>query len=1611
MRKENYRKSLLVVLLSCLFLADVGAENEPRFIDNKGQLPEQVEYSLRISNADLFFEKNRLVFNFYAPELLNRHEHDEEAHQHNSEFTNHAYHVNFLNANEDVVVESVGTSYKDYINFIQPNGSFGHVNVFSKLAYRNIYPGIDLEYFGSGGHLKYDVKIAGGANPNTFQMDYQGVNSIRLKNGNLIIVNEFNSIEESIPLAYQIINGVQEAIECRYVLNGTTVSFEFPNGYNQSEELVIDPTLIFSSYTGSTSNNFGFTATYDAAGALYGGGIAFAATGTYPTTNGAYSTTNAGLVDIAVSKFSPDGTTLLYSTYIGGSSTDVPHSMIVNSLGQLVILGTTSSPNYPTSGSAYDGSYNNGTAVNYSSNGTDFENGSDIIVTVLSADGSSLIGSTFLGGADNDGLNEDTDLTYNYGDIFRGEVIVDAADNIYIASSTRSDDFPVTAGTVGQSLEGTQDACVAKFNADVTSLLWSTYLGGDNADAGYSLKLNTTGELYVTGGTEGSGFPIVGATLNTTFQGGDSDGYVVRLNPTATAIVNSSYIGTNSYDQTYFVEVDHDDDVYLYGQTEGNYTVTGGVFSDNGSKQFIQKLSPNLGTSLMSTVFGSGSAEVNISPTAFLVDVCKRIYVSGWGGTTNQSWNGDVGTTNGMTTTPDGYQLNTDGSDFYFMVLEADAASLLYATYFGGNGIAEHVDGGTSRFNSDGVIHQAVCAGCGGSDDFPTTLGVVSEINGSSCNLGVIKLNLDIPLVDVELSVDTTQSGCVPYDVTFSADILVAPEFVWYFGNGDSSLLANPTYTFDSPGTFEVLLVGTNTNCQGNQFTDTAFVTIIATASSDVVDAGLDQSICAGESAQLNASGVPGATFDWSPVGSLNSSNIDNPIASPIVTTEYVVQAVGSDGCTAFDTVLVEVGSFALTVSADTAICTGDTIQIFASGGDTYLWNPNSNISDVNVSNPLIFPSSTTTYYIESTTASGCTSLDSVAIDVQAISIAVAGPDQTICLGNTINLQASGGAVYSWSPATGLSNPNIANPEANPTTTTQYVVTVSNSLGCGTLDTLVVTVNPLPTANAGPDESICPGTSVQLQATGGATYSWSPTAGLSNPNISNPTASPIIPRIYVVTIADANGCSDSDSVFVDVFVTEALGDAAICLRDSTQLTSVGGVSWLWAPPVGLSDASSQSPNASPTTTTTYTVFAEDASGCLATDSVTVQVFALPQASAGPGFEVCIGESVVLQGSGGVGYSWEPATYLDDANAQLAISTAEATITYTLTVTDINSCTDTDSTEVVVNPLPIIDAGQDSTICANSSLVLQATGADTYLWSPIVGLSDPQSATPEAFPLVETVYSVVGTDANGCTHSDSVVISIFSVLASSGDGVICLNDSIQANVVGGQTYNWSPIDGVSDPTINNPFLSPEVNTNYTIDITSAFGCLAQTEVYIEVLSLPVAAFDASFTPSCEGVFAKFNNSSQNAQTYFWNLGDGTSTGVMSPSHTYAIGPGNLVTLVAYNNDSLCVDSVVVDYSSEWFGNDSIAIDYANIFTPNFDGINDCFKPQVDGVFSDCYELVVYNRWGELIFESIAGQAHCWDGRTKGGLMVPEGTYYYISVVRGMDHAGYVTVIYQ
>ena len=407
--------------------------------------------------------------------------------------------------------------------------------------------------------------------------------------------------------------------------------------------------------------------------------------------------------------------------------------------------------------------------------------------------------------------------------------------------------------------------------------------------------------------------------------------------------------------------------------------------------------------------------------------------------------------------------------------------------------------------------------------------------------------------------------------------------------------------------------------------------------------------------------------------------------------------------------------------------------------------------------------------------------------------------------------------------------------------------------------------------------------------------------------------------------------------------------------------------------------------------------------------MTLTVNPLPQANAGPNQEICIGESVVLQGSGGTVYQWSPPTFLDDPTAQLPISTPVGTITYTLTVTDNNQCVNTDQTMVTVNLLPDVDAGLDSMICENGTLVLQATGADSYIWSPLVGLSDPQSANPEASPLQETTYFMTGTDVNGCVNADSVNIMIFSITAGP-DSIVCLNDSVLAFVSDGASFSWTPIEGVSDPNLATPYLSPNDNTIYTVTATSAFGCESSAEVTVDILSLPIADFTAEFEPSCDGIYADFQNNSQNSEAYFWLFGDGETSDQVEPNHTYEPGLGNNVTLYTYNNDSLCSDSVTVDFSNQWFGNDTIDINYSTVFTPNFDGINDCFKPGFDGRFSDCYNLKIFNRWGALIFESTGGQNHCWDGYTKGGKLSDAGTYFYIVSLKGYENHGYVTVIY-
>ena len=526
-------------------------------------------------------------------------------------------------------------------------------------------------------------------------------------------------------------------------------------------------------------------------------------------------------------------------------------------------------------------------------------------------------------------------------------------------------------------------------------------------------------------------------------------------------------------------------------------------------------------------------------------------------------------------------------------------------------------------------------------------------------------------------------------------------------------------------------------------------------------NAGSDVTICTGSSTNLSASG--GSSYSWSPSSGLSSTNVFNPTVDPINTTTYTVTVTDANNCTDTDDVVVTV-STSLTTDAgtDVAICTGASTNLQASGGSNYSWSPSIGLSSTNVSNPVASPTTTTTYTVTATDSSGCTGIDQVIVSVNSLPSADAGVDVTICTGSSTTLSASGGSSYSWSPTTDLSATDISNPTANPTSTTTYAVTVTDANGCTDTDEVVITVNSLPTASAGGDVTICTGSTASLSASGGTSYSWSPSTGLNSTTISNPTTSPTATTTYTVTISDANGCKDSDEVVIIVNAlptANAGGDVSICTGSSTNLSASGGTSYLWSPSIGISSTVVANPIASPTTTTTYTVTVTDANGCTDTDQVEVTVNALPFANAGSDLTICTGSSTGLNASGGTSYSWSPSTGLSATNVSNPTANPTTTTTYTITVTDANGCTDTDDIMVTVNSLPTANAGSDITICAGSSTALSASGGMNYAWSPSAGLSATNVSNPTANPTISTTYVVTVTDANGCTDTDDVVVTI------------------------------------------------------------------------------------------------------------------------------------------------------------------------------------------------------------------------------------------------------------
>jgi gliding motility-associated-like protein len=921
----------LMVSLPLTSRADYGNGDELQFIMNQGQWDPEILFRAKLNSGYLQVAGDGLHYLFFDGSENDSHRDFGQQIKLRSrsgepgnggQIDMHGAAMLFKNRSESMSVVPGKKQIVCYNFFLGRDSTrwAKKVPAYSEIHFKGIYKGIDMKLYSSEGFIKYDLIVEPGADINQILFEYEGLENMKLTSNSIVARTSLNEIIENAPYAYQLTGRDTLEVECRFRLDDRMVSYEFPEGYQQEKTLIIDPLLIFSTYSGSSADNWGNTATYDEAGNVYSGGtVRIDLGGVLPVTNNAYQRQFAGIWDLAIFKFDSTGTDLIYCTYLGGSGTETPFSMIVNHRNELVIFGVTGSADFPVTNTAYDTTFDGGDSItnalgiyNAGFQGVDYLSGSDLFIAKLSSDGSQLLGATYLGGSGNDGINNAAGMTLsrNYGDEFRGEVIVDEDDNIYLAGNTASIDFPIVNGIQQEYGGGSQDAFLARFDSELTELQYSTYLGGSLADAAYGIRVAGNGRIYATGGTMSGDFPVTSNAMNPSF-GGDVDGFVTVLSPGGDSLIAATFIGTGSYDQSYFLDTDQEGYVYILGQTSGNYPVSPGVYTNPLSGQFIHKLSPELDQSILSTVVGSGSGIPDISPTAFLVNECGNIFLSGWGGNINSRVSKYVGgNTFDMPVSGDAFQKSTDGSDFYLMVLEKNAEKLLYGTYLGAMNATsgEHVDGGTSRFDKRGIVYHAICA-CRDNSQFPTTPGAWSNINrsGGGCNNGVFKF--DLSSLRAAFTTDSHEfdkpgviQDCFPFEVVFLNRSIGGINFEWDFGDGNTSNQPDSIFhVYEDAGVYEVTLSAYDEN--------TCIKVDVAKGRLNVFEPHFevpsDQLICKNDEIELNADGS--RIYRWEPADGLNNQHIANPVASPDSTTTYYLYMLDDQGCELEDSVTVTV--------------------------------------------------------------------------------------------------------------------------------------------------------------------------------------------------------------------------------------------------------------------------------------------------------------------------------------------------------------------------------------------------------------------------------------------------------------------------------------------------------------------------------------------------------------------------------------------------------------------------------------------------------------------------------------------------------------------------------
>jgi hypothetical protein len=1333
------------------------------FIENKGQWPSEVKYLAKVGGMYSWITDAGVVYDFYK--VIRSYDPHSVPHGRNDYTIQHTYSVGhivnsqFIGINPEAQYSGKDKSDAYYNYFIGQDHSKWAANVplYKEVLIKSSYKGIDIRYYFDQDYLRYDFIIQPNADPNQIKMFFEGQNDLSINlTGDLVIKINLGEVKNAKLHAYQSKpNSIIVDVPCSFVKNSDgTIGFDV-GSYNKNLPLIIDPIVWSTFIGGSIDVQYIEDMKVNSSGEPYITG--WTLSHDFPIKSGSYDSTFGGKGDAFISRLNATASALIYSTFIGGDSLEIGHSIDINYNSFATITGMTHSLNFPFTTGCYD-------STAYS---TPCDTCNAIFVTQINNAGNLLNYSTFISGS--------------YPNDAGWGVVFDKDNFVYVTGScvsTGTSKLPAPFGTPKGGIDGF--AC--RFNLVGTALLWGQYIGGSATDLGYSITVDASKNTYITGFTEsaGSGVGSFSPTVNgfqQTNKGG-GDAFLVKYDETGTSAVISSFYGGAGYDVGQSIAIDDNLDIYITGYTNSNdFPAMGDTAAVQTSKgedydAFVVKFKAGGSDRWYSTYYGSSGDDEAYS---IYVDVLRQAYITGFSTSSMISVSpshSDPGISP--------YQLSGGGAkDVFVMQLNPKGDKLSYQSFLGK--LMDDVGTAVSVQNST-YIYLAGNTMSNNFKIYPTDTIFQNAFQGTQDGF-ITKLKPcdGSSTIEISPSINFSLDSCTP-----------CRQDTFYIRNGGNCELiisgwkiagANQFLFSETSNLSQQLKIPANTRipfyiqyCPNDSVgPKTANITFTNNSSSSPLVVTMNGTKTAAIACRINGA-----------IANTTTINLGNICPGSTKTGTFTIRNT-STSAAAF-TISNVIAPFSLDKSGKINFAWKDSIKF------TYTFSAPSNTQDF-----------VDTLYI----TDACGKVKSIILkaSVVAPSINDLVRSRKVCYGGfiqiTMNL-AGGFSPYAveWLPA----NMFINNKLPTPTTKVLYLaqtltVSVTDAAGCIVRDTVKVAVDSSITmtkfANNTKKDTVCYYDSVTIMSDviGGTppfTYRWTPSSKLINDTVAHPTLTfPPSSSQYIVVVTDSVQCTHKDTfnIVVDNPFQAHAGDGGLITICSSSIqvklggttpgsspTATGGrtpyKSYQWTPAEFLDNPSIEHPTVKNLTkTTTFYVMVKDAWGCISIDSVIVSIGSpLDIVRALKDTFICYGESIQISDSvtGGAQpytYIWTPATDLSSAVDANPIASPKVTTTYHVKVTEANNCYTLDSIKITVNKQIRINLPKhDYVTCDSLILNVSASGGSggfKYHWSPATGLSNPDSSTTVLkIPAIGTYqYTIAVTDAAGCTVTDNINVNV------------------------------------------------------------------------------------------------------------------------------------------------------------------------------------------------------------------------------------------------------------